>query len=68
MDDTSQLIWGLLFGSIGLGFFVYGRRQRALVPLFTGITLFVFPYFVPNTTVLVLVGAALVALPYFARL
>lgn len=68
MDDTSQLVWGMIFGSIGLGFFVYGRKQKAVVPLFTGIALFVFPYFVPNITVLLLVGATLVALPYFVRL
>jgi hypothetical protein len=31
--DTSSLLWGLLFGSIGLGFFVYGTRQKMVVPL-----------------------------------
>lgn len=68
MDSTSSLIWGMLFGAIGIGFFTYGRRQRALVPLFTGIALIVFPYFVPNVTVLLIVGAILVAIPYFIRL
>jgi len=68
METTSTLIWGMLFGAIGIGFFSYGRKQRALVPLFTGIALFVFPYFVPNVTVLLIVGAVLVAIPYFIRL
>lgn len=68
MDSTSSLVWGMLFGAIGIGFFTYGRRQRALVPLFTGIALIVFPYFVPNVTVLLIVGAVLVAIPYFIRL
>jgi len=68
MESTSTLIWGMLFGAIGIGFFSYGRKQRALIPLFTGIALFVFPYFVPNVTVLLIVGAALVAIPYFIRL
>jgi len=67
MDSSSQLIWGMLFGAIGIGFFSYGRKQRALIPLFTGISLFIFPYFMPNVTVLLIVGTALVALPYFVR-
>jgi hypothetical protein len=29
----SVLLWGLLFGSIGAGFALYGKQQRAPVPL-----------------------------------
>jgi hypothetical protein len=65
---TSVLIWGLLFGSIGVGFFIYGRKQRAPVPLICGIALIVFPYFVTNIIALVAVGIALVCIPYFVRL
>ena len=66
--DTSALLWGLLFGSIGLGFFVYGRRQRTVVPLVCGIALMIFPYFVSNTVLLVALGLVLVAVPYFVRM
>ena len=59
------LLWGLLYGSIGLGFFIYGRNQKAPVPLVCGIALMVFPYFVSNVVLLVLIGAALIAIPYF---
>jgi hypothetical protein len=65
---TAVLLWGLLFGSIGLGYFIYGRKQRAVVPLVCGLGLMVFPYFVPNTMLLVGVGAMLIAIPYFLRL
>lgn len=68
MEGTSLLIWGVVFGAIGLGFFTYGRRQKAVVPLLTGIALFVFPYFISNVIVLVIVGMLLVALPYFVSL
>jgi hypothetical protein len=61
------LLWGLLYGSIGLGFFIYGRNQKAPVPLVCGIALMVFPYFVTNVVLLVLIGAALIAIPYFLR-
>ena len=65
--DTATLYWGLLFGSIGLAFFVYGKKQQAFVPLLCGLALMVFPYFVSNTLLLVAVGGVLVILPYFLR-
>jgi hypothetical protein len=68
MEGTSLLIWGVLFGALGIGFFTYGRKQKAVVPLITGIALFVFPYFISNVYMLVIVGAVLVALPYFVNI
>ena len=65
--SAAQLFLGLLLGSVGLAFFVYGRKQRAIVPLLCGVALMVFPYFVSNTGLLVAVGAALMAVPYFFR-
>jgi hypothetical protein len=66
--NTSSLLWGVLFGSIGLGFFVYGRRQKVVVPLVCGVALMIFPYFVSNTVLLVAVGVVLIAIPYFLRM
>jgi len=68
MEGTSQLFWGMIFGAIGLGFFVYGKKQKAAVPLFIGITLFIFPYFISDVYILVIVGIILVAIPYFVRI
>jgi hypothetical protein len=58
----------LLFGSIGLGFFIYGKKQKAVVPLVCGLALILFPYFVSNVMLLVGIGVLLIALPYFLRL
>jgi hypothetical protein len=66
--EMASLFWGLLFGSIGLGFLIYGRKQRAVVPLICGLALMVFPYFVSNTALLIAIGVALMAIPYFFRL
>jgi len=66
--DISTLMWGLIFGSIGLGFFVYGKKQKAVIPLFSGIGLMVIPYFIPNIFILVFSGIVLIALPYFIRI
>ena len=67
MDSTSILIWGVIFGAIGMGFFTYGKKQKAVVPLAVGVALFVVPYVVPNVYMLVAAGAVLVMLPYFVR-
>jgi hypothetical protein len=66
--DTSIILWSLLFGSVGLGFFVYGKKQKAVVPLFSGLVLMIYPYFVSNSILLVAIGTALVVLPFFIRI
>jgi uncharacterized membrane protein len=57
----------MLFGAIGLGFFVYGTRQRVIVPFVIGVSLFIFPYFVSNLYLLIVTGVVLVAVPYYVR-
>ena len=68
MYSTSTLMWGIIFGSIGLGFFVYGKKQKAVIPLISGIGLIVVPYFISNIYLLVLSGIVLIASPYFIRI
>lgn len=66
--STSILLWSLLFSSIGLGFFVYGKKQKAVVPLLSGLGLMIYPYFISSTLLLVAIGVALMVLPYFVRI
>jgi len=63
----AQLVWGMLFGAIGLGYFIYGKRQSALLPLLCGFGLMVFPYFVSGTLWMLLIGAVLMAVPWYWR-
>ena len=65
--DTTFLMWGFLFSTIGLGFFMYGKKQKALVPLVSGLVLMIYPYLMPNSLWTVVVGVVLVAVPYFVR-
>ena len=67
MESSTSLLWGLLFGSIGMGYFMYGKKQARFAALFSGIALMVFPYFVTNWILIVLIGLVLMALPYFIR-
>jgi hypothetical protein len=66
--DVAVLFWGVLFSSIGLGLFLYGKKQRAVVPLLCGLALMIYPYFIANWLVMVMIGAVLSAIPYFLRL
>lgn len=68
MESEDLLLWGVIFISIGLGFFVYGRKQRSLMPFLTGLSLMIYPYFVDTVYLLISVGIMLIALPYFARI
>jgi hypothetical protein len=67
VSGTALLMWGMLFGAIGFGFFLYGKKHKAIIPLCVGIVLCVFPYFIANVYALVMVGVILVAIPYFVR-
>lgn len=67
MINATTLMWGIIFGSIGLGFFVYGKKQKAVVPLLCGIGLMLFPYFISNTLLLVLSGVVLVVVPFIIK-
>jgi hypothetical protein len=65
--NTATLLWGVVFGAVGLGFFVYGKKQSAIVPLACGVALMAVPYFISNLALLIGAGVALVAIPYFVR-
>ncbi len=68
MDSSSIMIWSVLFGGIGIGFFIYGKKQKAVVPFLVGLTLCIFPYFMTSLTMMLIVGVILIAIPYFMKL
>jgi hypothetical protein len=68
MQTTAQMLWGIVFGAIGFAYFSYGRKQKSIVPLVTGIALFIWPYLATNVYLLVIGGLLLMALPKFVRL
>ena len=67
MDSTSQLVAGMLFGAVGMGYLLYARRQRSGIAFIAGVGLCVFPYFVTNFWLMILVGIACMALPFAMR-
>jgi hypothetical protein len=67
MGSGASLFWTVLFSSIGLGYFVYGKKQKKGMPLICGLGLMLFPYFVSNAVFVVMIGCLLSALPYLIR-
>jgi len=57
--NTANIFASVIFGSIGLAAFIYGKKQSSLKALVIGILLMVFPYFVPNTLAIYAIGTAL---------
>jgi VIT1/CCC1 family predicted Fe2+/Mn2+ transporter len=64
---TSALLWSVLFGSLGAGYCLYARKQRALVPFISGAALIVLPYFIANTFLLVAVCVVCTVAPFVIR-
>ena len=60
----ATLAIGILAGAIGVGYFIYGKRQTKFVPLIAGMALCVYPYFVDSVLALVAIGAVLLAAPF----
>lgn len=55
--SAANLIAGMIFGSIGFVGFVYGKRMNVWKPMFLGLTLMVYPYFVTNNIAVYSIGA-----------
>jgi len=61
------LLLSIFFGSIGVGFFIYGKKQQRLIPLISGMGLCVFPYLMTSPYAMAIVGTALTAAPWLLR-
>ena len=68
MDMGTTLLVSVLFSALGAGYVMYGKKQRQVVPLLTGLVLCVYPYFLSNGYAIVVVGILLTAVPWLIRL
>ncbi len=58
-------LWvSVVAGAIGMGYFIYGKRQAKYVPMIAGVLLCVYPYFVESLLALSVIGLLLVAAPF----
>lgn len=61
----SALIIGLIAGAIGTGYFIYGKRQQRFAPMLAGLMLGIYPFFTDSPLLLILIGAVLMAAPFY---
>lgn len=66
MNGTT-LFMGLLTGSLGTGFFIYGKKQQKYIPMFCGVGLCIVPYFIDDFTLLVATTLTLCLLPFVIK-
>jgi phosphate/sulfate permease len=68
LSNPASLISSIVIGIIGMGLFIYGKKQTSIPSLLTGIVLCVFPYFVSSVLLMwAITAACLGGLYYFAR-
>ena len=60
-----SLFIGLIAGAFGMAYIVYGRRRTRLAPVIAGVLLCAYPYFVDSPLWLAVIGAVLLAAPFF---
>ena len=68
MEESSALIWGTLFGGIGIGYFIYGKKQKHPVAFFTGVSLFAIPYVFDDILFLIAAALVLMVLPFVIKI
>jgi hypothetical protein len=57
------LFLGLLFGSIGGVYLFLARREHSIEYLICGFVLVIYPYFLSNPLLIILVGVVIAAVP-----
>ena len=61
----NELFVGLIAGAFGAAYFVYGKRQQKFAPMICCVLLCVYPYATDSLLWLCIIGAVLLAVPFF---
>ncbi len=62
--DAKFLFASLIWGSIGVGYFIYGKKQQEMVPLIGGLAMIGISYLVGSALIMSLLGVALIIAVY----
>ena len=65
--SLATILLAVLFGFVGFAAFRYGRKNQEPKPLFIGIALMAYGYFVTNAWVSLAIGTALTLALFFPR-
>jgi hypothetical protein len=62
--NTSFLFASLLWGSVGGGYWIYGKKQREMMPMIGGVAMIAVSYFVTSWLLMTLLCGALMVAVY----
>ncbi len=62
--DTNFLFASLLWGSVGIGYWVYGKKQQEMMPMLGGVAMIAVSYFVGSWLLMSLISIALMVAVY----
>ncbi|HTL57770.1 MAG TPA: hypothetical protein VL361_18935 [Candidatus Limnocylindrales bacterium] len=65
MWNASFLFASLIWGSVGFGYFIYGKKQSSWPPMAAGLLMMVASYFAGSALLMSLISLALIAAVYF---
>ena len=68
MGSAGSVIWGFLFGTIGVGYLVYAKKQQRWMAFLSGLGLCAFTYFTSNPVLIIVIGIVLVMLPFIVKI
>lgn len=64
--DVPSLVASFVIGTVGMGLFLYGKKQQRLPQLAVGLTFMIYPYFVPSAALMVVIAVGLIGLLWLA--
>ncbi len=65
--DMSNLFSSMMIGMIGLGYFMYGKKNSRMYPLIAGLLLSIYPFFVSSIILQWLICIGIMVGVYFLR-
>lgn len=65
--SPAYIVGAILFGVLGLFAYYYGKRRQRRTTRWLGLALMLYPYVVPNTWALWVIGVALSGAAWFYR-
>lgn len=63
--DINWLLLSMVYSTIGLGMFMYGKKAVRFVPLVAGLLLMIIPYFLSSLLWMTVVSAIIMVSPFF---
>jgi predicted phage tail protein len=64
MFSSNTLFASLIWGSVGMAYFIYGKKQSAWVPMVGGVLMIAVSYFVSSALIMSLICGVIIAAIY----